>query len=37
VIHNDRAKGELGGRPRPAETTIVDTVESLRDRGEPRR
>jgi nucleoside-diphosphate-sugar epimerase len=37
VIHNDRAKDELGWRPRPAETTIVDTVESLRDRGELRR
>jgi dihydroflavonol-4-reductase len=34
VIHNDRAKDELGWRPRPAETTIVDTVESLRERGE---
>jgi len=34
VIHNDRAKEELGWRPRPLETTIVDTVESLRDRGE---
>jgi dihydroflavonol-4-reductase len=34
VIHNDRAKDELGWRPRPAETTIVDTVENLRDRGE---
>ncbi len=36
VIHHDRAKEELGWRPRPAETTIVDTVESLRDRGELR-
>jgi dihydroflavonol-4-reductase len=36
VIHNDRARDELGWRPRPAETTIVDTVESLRDRGELR-
>lgn len=33
VIHNDRAKQELGLRPRPAETTIVETVESLRDLG----
>jgi nucleoside-diphosphate-sugar epimerase len=33
TIHNDRAKQELGWRPRPAETTIVDTVESLGDRG----
>lgn len=31
VIHNDRAKAELGWRPRPAETTIVETAESLRD------
>jgi dihydroflavonol-4-reductase len=34
VIHNDRAKNELGWRPRPVEATIVDTVENLRDRGE---
>jgi dihydroflavonol-4-reductase len=33
VIHNDRAKDELGWRPRPVETTIVDTVENLRARG----
>lgn len=33
VIHNDRAKRELGFRPRPAETTIVETAESLRDLG----
>ncbi|MGO9887982.1 MAG: NAD-dependent epimerase/dehydratase family protein [Solirubrobacteraceae bacterium] len=33
IIHNDRAKEELGWRPRPAETTIVDTAESLRDLG----
>jgi nucleoside-diphosphate-sugar epimerase len=33
VIHNDRAKRELGWRPRPAETTIVETAESLRDLG----
>jgi len=31
VIHNDRARKELGWRPRPAETTIVETAESLRD------
>jgi MerR family transcriptional regulator, copper efflux regulator len=30
---NDRAKQELGWRPRPAETTIVETAESLRDLG----
>jgi nucleoside-diphosphate-sugar epimerase len=34
VIHNDRAKNELGWRPRPAETTIADTVENLRERGD---
>ena len=33
IIHNDRAKQELGWRPRPAETTIVQTAESLRDLG----
>jgi dihydroflavonol-4-reductase len=33
VIHNDRARQELGWRPRPAETTIVDSAESLRDLG----
>jgi nucleoside-diphosphate-sugar epimerase len=33
VIHNDRARQELGWRPRPAETTIVETAESLRDLG----
>jgi nucleoside-diphosphate-sugar epimerase len=33
VIHNDRAKQELGFRPRPADTTIVETAESLRDLG----
>ncbi len=33
IIHNDRARQELGWRPRPAETTIVETAESLRDRG----
>jgi dihydroflavonol-4-reductase len=33
VIHNERARQELGWRPRPAETTIVDTAESLRDLG----
>lgn len=33
VIHNERAKAELGFRPRPAETTIVETAESLRDLG----
>jgi nucleoside-diphosphate-sugar epimerase len=33
IIHNDRAREELGWRPRPAETTIVQTAESLRDLG----
>jgi nucleoside-diphosphate-sugar epimerase len=33
IIHNDRAERELGWRPRPAETTIVETAESLRDLG----
>jgi nucleoside-diphosphate-sugar epimerase len=33
VIHNERAKRELGFRPRPAEETIVETAESLRDLG----
>jgi nucleoside-diphosphate-sugar epimerase len=33
IIHNERARQELGWRPRPAETTIVDTAESLRDLG----
>jgi len=33
VIHNDRARQELGWRPRPAEDTIVETAESLRDLG----
>ena len=33
TIHNDRAKQELGWQPRPAETTIVETAESMRDLG----
>ncbi len=33
TIHNDRAKRELGFRPRPVEETIVDTVLSMRDLG----
>lgn len=32
VIHNDRAREELGWRPRPVETTIVESAECLRDR-----
>ncbi len=31
TIHNDRAKTELGWRPRPAEDSIVDTATSLRE------
>ncbi|MGX7677279.1 NAD-dependent epimerase/dehydratase family protein [Jatrophihabitans sp. DSM 45814] len=33
VIHNDRAKQELGWQPRAAETTILETALSLRDLG----
>jgi nucleoside-diphosphate-sugar epimerase len=33
VIHNERAKAELGFTPRGAEATIVETVEDMRDRG----
>ena len=33
IIHNDRARNELGWRPRPVETTIVESAESLRDLG----
>ncbi|MGH3173230.1 MAG: hypothetical protein ACRDPF_05095 [Streptosporangiaceae bacterium] len=33
VIHNDRARTELGWRPRPVETTIVESAECLRDLG----
>ncbi|WP_428949818.1 NAD-dependent epimerase/dehydratase family protein [Streptomyces sp. cg35] len=33
VIHNDRARDELGWRPRPAATTLVETAECLRDLG----
>lgn len=33
VIHNDRSREELGWRPRPAETTIVETAKSLHDLG----
>jgi nucleoside-diphosphate-sugar epimerase len=33
VIHNDRAKSAFGWKPRPIETTIVETAESLRDLG----
>jgi dihydroflavonol-4-reductase len=33
VIHNDRARQELGWRPRPAVTTIVESAESLRALG----
>ena len=33
TIHNDRAKQELGWQPRQADTTIVETADSLRDLG----
>jgi hypothetical protein len=33
IIRNDRAREELGWRPRPAEATIVQTAESLRNLG----
>jgi dihydroflavonol-4-reductase len=33
TIHNDRAKQELGWQPRPADTTIVETADSLRHLG----
>jgi nucleoside-diphosphate-sugar epimerase len=33
TIHNDRAKQELGWQPRPAETTIIETADSLRELG----
>jgi dihydroflavonol-4-reductase len=33
TIHNDRAKAELGFRPRPAVQTIVETAESLAELG----
>jgi nucleoside-diphosphate-sugar epimerase len=33
TISNARAERELGFRPRPVETTIVETAESLRDLG----
>lgn len=33
VIHNERAKAQLGFAPRDAETTIVETVEAMREAG----
>jgi nucleoside-diphosphate-sugar epimerase len=33
IIHNDRAREELGWRPRPVESTILDSAQSLRDLG----
>jgi nucleoside-diphosphate-sugar epimerase len=33
TIHNDRAKQELGWQPRPAELTITETANSLRELG----
>ncbi|HXN63025.1 MAG TPA: hypothetical protein VN886_21445 [Acidimicrobiales bacterium] len=37
TIHNDRAIQELGWQQRPAETTIVETADSLYQLGLPRR
>ena len=34
IIHNDRARQELGWEPRPIEATIVETAECLRDLGQ---
>lgn len=33
VIHNERAKQELGWQPRSAQTTITETVDSMRELG----
>ena len=33
VIHNERARDELGWRPRAADAAIVETAEYLRDSG----
>jgi nucleoside-diphosphate-sugar epimerase len=33
IIHNERARTQLGWRPRPLETVIVESAESLRDLG----
>jgi nucleoside-diphosphate-sugar epimerase len=33
IIHNQRARQELGWQPRPAEMTIVESAENLRDLG----
>lgn len=33
IIHNELAKQELGWRPRPAQTTIVETADSLCELG----
>jgi len=33
IIHNDRARQELEWKPRPVETTIVETAECLHDLG----
>ena len=33
IVHNARARTELGWSPRPARTTIVESAESLRDLG----
>ncbi|MFI5691233.1 NAD-dependent epimerase/dehydratase family protein [Kribbella sp. NPDC051586] len=33
IIHNDRARTDLGWQPREVKTTILETAESLRDLG----
>jgi nucleoside-diphosphate-sugar epimerase len=33
IIHNERARDELGWRPRDVETTVVQTAQSMRDLG----
>jgi hypothetical protein len=33
VIHNERARTQLGWRPHPLETVIVESAESLGDLG----
>jgi len=33
IIHNERAKADLGFSPRSAESTVIDTVQDMRERG----
>lgn len=33
TVHNERAKQEIGWHPRPAQTTIVETADSLCELG----